>query len=51
MKKKETIEIKIDRLKLMRIPNAPPAQLHTTEKEKTTRLRKQKHKQPPERAE
>jgi hypothetical protein len=33
-KKKEIIEIKIDRLKLMRIPGAPPGQLHETKKEK-----------------
>jgi hypothetical protein len=44
-KKKEIIEIKIDRLKLMRIPGAPPGQLHETKKEKAERIRKQKHKQ------
>jgi hypothetical protein len=43
-RKKEIIEIKIDRLKLKRIPVAPPAQLHTTDKEKAARIRKQKHK-------
>jgi len=46
-KKKEIIEIKIDRLKLMRIPVPPPEQLHATKKEKAGRVRKQKHKQPP----
>ena len=44
MKKEKPIEIKIDRLKLMRIPIGPPGQLHKTEKEKVERIRKQKHK-------
>jgi hypothetical protein len=51
VKKKEIIEIKVDRLKLMRIPNAPPEQIQETRKEKAARLRKQKHKRPPERSE
>jgi len=46
-KKKEIIELKIDRLKLKRIPVAPPAQLIETKKEKAARIRKQKHKRPP----
>jgi hypothetical protein len=42
--KKETIEIKIDRLKLMRIPIGPPGRPLENEKDKVKRLRKQKHK-------
>ena len=47
-KKKEIIDFKIDRLKLKRIPVAPPSQLHETKKAKAERIRKRKHKQKPE---
>ena len=46
-RKKEIIELKIDRLKLKRIPVAPPSQLHETKKAKAQRIRKQKHKRSP----
>jgi hypothetical protein len=49
--KKETIHIKIDPRKMHRVPIGPPTQLHTPEKEKVERIRKQKHKKKVEESE